>query len=510
MHLIGPELDVAGGAYVGGPLVQVGRNRYGAWSATNLTADDVDLVVERLDDRGRCQTGPDDWKPVATREITVAVRFAEPHHATVRRTPNGPLLDTLADVVGAAPGTPVALKWKALLAPGHSLDGWLAVNRSRGLDDVLRAAPAFDRAPFQLNLIYGDVGGHVAHVAVGSVPRRAGALEGLPALGWRGEGQWRGLGSLGAEPWRVDPEEGAVWSANETTGAADRAAGGKGQPFGEHAHRARRIRAQLVGSERHTVAGFAALQADDLDLSAAANLRALREALAGWSPADPVTRRACELLLAWDARASAESAGAAIYHVLFFAEWIPLLLPEEACPGLGGRWRVATWVAEAVLHAPRSPWFPDPAARDAALAACATRAVERLRTLAGDQPDAWRWGELHRAPFMHPLAFAPRLAAGALPPVPLGGSPFSVNQQRLGSGRPPFGAVVGAGVRMVSDLGDPGHVHLVLSTGQSGDPESPHFMDQLERWRSGELFEVALDLDQVEVEADLRLVPGNR
>ena len=89
------------------------------------------------------------------------------------------------------------------------------------------------------------------------------------------------------------------------------------------------------------------------------------------------------------------------------------------------------------------------------------------------------------------------------------GSPFTVNQQRLGSGQPPFGAVVGAGVRMVSDLGDPAHVHLALSTGQSGDPESPHFMDQLERWRSGELFAVALDLDQVDVEADVRLVPAD-
>src|SRR6267143_1614981 len=48
VHLVAPDLDVAGAAYVGGPLVQVGRNRRGAWSVTNLTADNADLVVERL------------------------------------------------------------------------------------------------------------------------------------------------------------------------------------------------------------------------------------------------------------------------------------------------------------------------------------------------------------------------------------------------------------------------------------------------------------------------------
>src|SRR5207247_4002526 len=141
----------------------------------------------------------------------------------------------------------------------------------------------------------------------------------------------------------------------------------------------------------------------------------------------------------WDGRASAESAAAALYQVFFFSEWIPLLFPEEACPGLAARWRVATWGAEAVLHAPRSPWFADDREKAAAIHACAARAVVRLRSLAGEDPGTWRWGDLHQARFAHPLAFAPRLAAGALPPIPLGGSPFAVNQQRLGSALPPFG-----------------------------------------------------------------------
>jgi penicillin amidase len=496
-HLSAPGLEVAGAAYVGGPLVQVGRNRAGAWSVTNLTADDAELVLERLDAEGaRWATATGGWEPLALREVDIPVRGEAPFRLVVRATGNGPLLDAIANAAGLAAGHPVALRWKGTAAPGHSLSGWLAMHRSRGLPDVLAAAPAFDGAPFQTNLVYADRDGHIAHLPLGALPRREGAAGQLPALGWRGEGRWEGIASLGAVPWRVDPPEGAVWTANETTGAADRGSG-LGQPFGEHPARARRIREALLASAAHTVGDFARLQVDDLDLAASANLPALCQALGAWRPDDPVLARACELLLAWDGRAAADSSAAAFYHVLFFAEWVPLLFPEEVCPGLARRWRIATWGAEAVLRAPRSPWFADPDTKAEALRGCARGAAARLRALAGENPSAWRWGDLHRVRFTHPLSFFPRLATGALAPLAVGGSPFTVNQQRLGRAAPPFGAVVGAGVRMVADLADPDHVYLTLATGQAGDPESPHFADQLNGWLAGELHPLTLDPERL-------------
>src|SRR5207249_2997555 len=129
--------------------------------------------------------GSNAW-PLAVREETIAVRGDEPVRLVVRATRNGPLLDAVAAVTGAAAGVPVALRWKPAIAPGHSAAGWLAVNRSRGLDDVLAAATAFDGAPFESNLVYGDADGHLAHLPLGAVPRRRGELGMLPALGWRG------------------------------------------------------------------------------------------------------------------------------------------------------------------------------------------------------------------------------------------------------------------------------------------------------------------------------------
>jgi penicillin amidase len=298
-----------------------------------------------------------------------------------------------------------------------------------------------------------------------------------------------------------------VWTANERTGAADRAAGGDGQPFGEHPYRARRIRDTLTSGTSFDVDAFAALQVDDMDLAVQANLPALRDAFAGWQPEDPALAEAIALLLAWDGRTDPDSAAAAFYQVLVFAEWLPAVFPAGDAPGFAQRWRIAYWGAEAVLQAPRSPWLADGRAKSTLLRACATQALARLRALAGDRPTEWRWGPLHEARFVHPLSFAPGLEAGALPPVPVGGSPFTPNQQRFAAPTPPFGAVLGAGVRMVTDLADPDRIHIVLSTGESGDPRSPHFADQLPSWRRGVLVPLMLDPAQIEVESEELLEP---
>src|SRR6185295_3215979 len=233
----------------------------------------------------------------------------------------------------------------------------------------------------------------------------------------------------------------------------------------------------------------------------------LRDAFVGWRPEEPALADAIALLLAWNGCADADSAAAAFYHVLVFAEWLPAVFPEREVPGFARRWRVAYWGAEAVLQAPRSPWLADGRAKTALLRACAARACGSLRTLAGDRPTEWRWGPLHQARLVHPLSFAPGLEAGALPPVPLGGSPFTPNQQRFAASTPPFGAVLGAGVRMVTDLADADRIHIVLSTGESGDPRSPHFADQLPSWRRGVLVPMMLDPTQIEVESEELLEP---
>ena len=83
---------------------------------------------------------------------------------------------------------------------------------------------------------------------------------------------------------------------------------------------------------------------------------------------------------------------------------------------------------------------------------------------------------MHRAVQVHPLA-------GALPGVPMGGDADTI--QAAGYGwRPgsPFTRDHLSVYRQVVDLGAPGSASFVIPGGASGDPDSPHFADQLARW----------------------------
>jgi penicillin amidase len=58
----------------------------------------------------------------------------------------------------------------------------------------------------------------------------------------------------------------------------------------------------------------------------------------------------------------------------------------------------------------------------------------------------------------------------------------------LQSGFPPLEPFTGAWApvyRMLADLGDPARSRWQLSTGQSGQPGSPHYDDMIDAWNAG-------------------------
>jgi penicillin amidase len=96
----------------------------------------------------------------------------------------------------------------------------------------------------------------------------------------------------------------------------------------------------------------------------------------------------------------------------------------------------------------------------------------------GPNPRQWRWGDLHRAVRVHPLA-------GPFPGAAMGGDADTIQAAgygwRQGS---PFTVATLSVYRQVVDLADPASASYVVPGGASGDPASRHFSDQLPRWAS--------------------------
>jgi penicillin amidase len=117
------------------------------------------------------------------------------------------------------------------------------------------------------------------------------------------------------------------------------------------------------------------------------------------------------------------------------------------------------------------------------------QAVADLSAVHGPDPSAWRWGAAHTARFEHAvLRFVPGLGALSRIETPTAGDGETVNRAGMrGEQGGMFPNVHGAGFRGVFDLADPAGAHVVIATGQSGHPMSPHWSDMLAPWREGRL-----------------------
>jgi penicillin amidase len=231
-------------------------------------------------------------------------------------------------------------------------------------------------------------------------------------------------------------------------------------------------------------------------------------------PADDRQKAALALLADWDHDLRADSAAAAVYEA-----WCVRLTGRILRPVLGEelfthyyarrQWTNAFQyrVLPHLLAYPTARWFGGDGveARDEVLRAALDEALDELTGRLGEDMAAWRWGALHRVRFAGRLALVPGLAemftAGE---VELGGDEQTVAQALYEPGVP-FDPVVIASWRQIVDLSDLDASVGVLPTGQSGNPESPHFRDQLELWADGRHHPLPFSRAAVEGHAAARL-----
>ena len=112
----------------------------------------------------------------------------------------------------------------------------------------------------------------------------------------------------------------------------------------------------------------------------------------------------------------------------------------------------------------------------------------RLRLLHGDDPRAWTWGAVRPLTLRHALGSRkPFDRVFNRGPMPIGGDGDTIAQASPDPADPTSGATVAiASMRMVVDVGSWERCRWVLPGGQSGNPFSPYYDDQLVLWLRGE------------------------
>jgi acyl-homoserine lactone acylase PvdQ len=208
----------------------------------------------------------------------------------------------------------------------------------------------------------------------------------------------------------------------------------------------------------------------------------------------PKAEEALAHLGEWDRDLAPDSAAAALYEV-----WCEHIARRVLLPLLGDRlyehfhgrrqWTNAFQyqVLPNLLAFPTARWFGrnGAEARDDVLREALDGALEELTGSLGEDVAAWRWGALHKASFVGRLALIPDLAemftAGV---VEMGGDEQTINQAMYEPGWS-YDVSVAPSWRQILDLSDWDASLGVHPGGQSGNPASPHFHDQLELWGAG-------------------------
>lgn len=195
--------------------------------------------------------------------------------------------------------------------------------------------------------------------------------------------------------------------------------------------------------------------------------------------ADPLIMAASSQLRDWDYRLTVEHPGGAIFCV-FFWRWHQRVIRTRFSDKLHPLVQDAGWgLSSDLLHADVAEWFESDAARTEAIRESFKEAVEWLAEKFGPDPSIWGWGKLHRLGAIHPAAqtrFQHELFD--LPYLPhIGGAATLASAFYTPAGT--FDTKVGASFRLLASLGLDRAMRALCWPGQSGQPGSPHYPDQV-------------------------------
>ena len=470
VHLVAPGWNAIGAGEPALPGIALGHNEKIGFGFTIVGIDQQDLYVEKLN-----PSNPDEysfrgaWKKVEIERQTLNVKGRPPEPIELRCTIHGPII-----YEDRARHFAYALRWVGSEPGTAGYLAGLAVARANNWTEFLDAMERY-KVPSE-NIVYADVNGNIGWQAAGLAPIRENWSGILPVPGDTGEYEWTGFRRASELPRLYNPPAHFIATANHNVlppGYKTALGYEWALPF-----RFLRIEQMLAAKKKFSIEDFERMQQDVVSLPA----RRFQAVIGKWTP-EPDSReaQARDLLLRWDARLAADSAAALIYEF-----WMAQLPKAVFGPDIGRDTDLQKLLAALEEH---------PNAK--ALADSLHAALGEIGRQLGSDMNSWTWGKIHHIDFHHPLG----RKAFDRGPVARPGDGNTVNAT---SGAR-FQQTNGASYRQILDLSDWDRSVMTNVPGESGDPESPHYSDQLDDWAAGRYHPMPFSRRAVEAAATERL-----
>jgi acyl-homoserine lactone acylase PvdQ len=482
-------LDAYGAVTWGQFFCYQGFNDHAGWMHTSSGVDAVDEYLETVTKKGDgyvYKYGSEE-RPVTAQEIVVPYKtdqgMAEKKF-TVYRTQHGP-------IVREANG-----KWVAIrLMQEHikALEQSYTRTEARDYKQYLQSMEL--KANSSNNTIFADADGDIAYFHGNFIPRRDTSFDWTrPVDGSNPATEWKGLLSTGETPHLLNPKSGWLYNSNNAPWSAAGPSSPKKEDYpayvetgGESARGLHAVRV-LENKKDFTLDSLIAAAYDSYLTWFEKPIPALLKAWDATPDSDPLKARTAEqiaLLRHWDLRWGVDSVPTSL--AIFWA--------DQARRSGGGR----RGGGGAIENAPAGQLLQ-------ALAAASDQLARDFGT--------WKtpWGEINRfqrlnddiAPHFDdkgasiPVGF-PSATWGSL--ASFGARAYPGTKKWYGASGNSFVAVV--------EFGKTVRARAVTAGGESGDPKSPHFNDQAQRYATGALRDVYYYRSQLQGHTEREYHPGN-
>lgn len=481
-HVTTPEWSVAGACIAGTPGFGAAHNGHVAWGVTAGLIDNTDLFVERIGPDVRSVLRGNDYVPCEVRREVIEVKGGDDVVEEVLVTPHGP-------VVGPAlPHAPQAISMTATWLRSERVGAQFDLARARTVAE-LRDALELWHGP-SLNVVMADDSGSIGWKMIGEAPKRRAGIGAVPLPAWDPEVGWDGTVPYESLPTLIDPDGGRIATANTRPDIDGDTSLGVDWIEG---YRLMRINELLAARDDWDLPTTLAMQLDTVTPA----WSELRDDVLGVTPGvDAVA--AHELLRGWDGDLHSDSAAGSVFvlwltemqHRVAFAK-APIaadfavgkgFAPEPLVPNNLFTFNRTGHLVRLLRDRPEG-WFDD---WDTEIAGALRVAEQTLRSRHGNDPADWRWGDVRPLTLTHAVGGRKPLdTVFNIGPIRWSGDFTTVSQSGAPTLNPLGNPSAIASLRMAVDVGNWDAARFSLPGGQSGNPLSPHYGDQVEAWRLG-------------------------
>ena len=472
--------------FPGTPLLSFGHNAHFAWGVTSGIMDSVDLYYLNMNATHYLYNGSD-WRAFETEQTTIKVSGADSVTRTIRRTAFGPLISTELGEY--------AMQWTLNInyARDNPIKSLIGFNLATTIEE---AHNALEYMLTGFNWVFASNTGDIAYQHTGFIPVRRDGYGLIPKNGSAVNQGWDGLIPYQDQLHVVNPSSGYFATANERVDTRELFYISESYAPRHRNDRIEQVLANATDFDANpnalTIEDMQKLQTDVKTLVAEDLIDPERAVFASFKSqtTDPMIVKAIEQLLNWDYRLDVDSIAGLIFSTYRFFLIDSTLRDEmgDLVDSYGKGTRVLTdWYREGIDN----HWFDNittaknETADDMAIISL-ERTVAYLSNRFGSDMSTWKWGDKHHVYLPHTFDSMTNLLN--IGDVPAPGSSNTVNAiagPSWNNGDIDYQSSYGPYFRVVYEV-EPtwSNIWVVVSSGASGNPLSPHYDDAFQSWIS--------------------------